>query len=601
MRLNNLLGMLFVASLAMTSCSNDDITENAPGVDSGIVAGQKTWAMLNFSIGEAVNTRAAGIGENGTEDTDEALELAVKSLDLYIFDENGTLEMMKAYGESELGDNTDPDYDASKLAPGTPVEVTSGTKTFCVILNKCGNPSVTVKQTTIAEFLKSVQSMSTYSAADGLVDGGLMTSDAMMMMGTTEVTLHAGISKEKVTAGMSSSDPSVQEANNVVTMYVNRNAAKLDLKLGGSGSIISLDVKDDNANTLAALSNVQYKVNNLSQDTYYFLQPIDANEVYPTPWYSLPEVGGASSWNEKWFDMDDEYKALNTTIYMSENTHEQNKAKVGNTTYVLVKGVYVPTDNEYIVDGYDATSKDFTYAASSTLKNGENTIFSYEYNVAFSSFTKEPGLDLTSTDLSDATIVGYIKALVARRVAEKYTAEDDITANDVVFCANEAAYNNAVAIPVTQSTVYAYLTPVMVNGDTKAGHYTITMKRWSVKVGEDEASVDNSFNLTPLTIGVYNTVTDGANVGLECFYRINVFTDGYAKAHPMYYSVMRNVSYHVSVNSVARIGENDDVNVDLGGDTNQEQPIEEATTFMQCKINVYKWVGKGMIIEGLGQ
>ena len=108
--------------------------------------------------------------------------------------------------------------------------------------------------------------------------------------------------------------------------------------------------------------------------------------------------------------------------------------------------------------------------------------------------------------------------------------------------------------------------------------------------------------MAPLTIGVYNTASDGASsVGLNCYYRINVFTYGYAKAHPMYYSVMRNVSYHVDIQSVAKIGENDGGNVDLPGDENQGEPVGEATTFMQCKINVYKWVGKNMDIEDLGK
>lgn len=55
MKLSKFFGMLFVASLAMASCSNDDITGDGPDINGG-VSGEKTWAMLNFSIGEAVGT-----------------------------------------------------------------------------------------------------------------------------------------------------------------------------------------------------------------------------------------------------------------------------------------------------------------------------------------------------------------------------------------------------------------------------------------------------------------------------------------------------------------------------------------------------------------
>lgn len=592
MKLSKFFGMLFVASLAMASCSNDDITGDGPDMNGG-VSGEKTWAMLNFSIGEAVGTRAAGIGENGSESTSVGSETAVESLDLYIFSQTGKLELKKTYSSTDLVDKTDADYDASKLASSTPMEVTSGTKTFCVILNQQGAPSATVGSTMLSDFLQAQRTADDYTS---LTTGGLLSATSMMMTGTAEVTLHSGISKEKVANALSTN--SDLEANNVVTLYVNRNAAKLDLKLGTSDATTSLPVGDTSA-PLATFSNVQYKVNNLSKNTYYFLQSADANGVYPTPAYSLPD-GTTTGWGSNWFEMGaSDYQSLGETIYLSENTHEQGKAVVGNTTYVLVNGVYVPTDSEYIVDGYDHATHKFTPAASGSLTAGQRTIFSYEYSVAFPSFS---GTDIELGSSDYATISGYIQALVARRVAEKYAIESDIKAADVKFYADEDAYNAAVVTPPTQATVYAYLAPVKVNGETKEGNYAVVMKRWNVKMGESDATLDGNFNLAPLTIGVYATASDGASsVGLNCYYRINVFTDGYAKAHPMYYSVMRNVSYHVAIQSVAKIGENDGENVDLPGDENQEEPVGEATTFMQCKINVYKWVGKNMDIEDLGK
>ena len=588
MELSKFFGMLFVASLAMASCSNDDITGDGPDINGG-VSGEKTWAMLNFSIGEAVGTRANGIGENGSESTSVGSETAVESLDLYIFNQAGKLELKKTYSSTDLVNNTDADYDASKLASSTPMEVTSGTKTFCVILNQQGAPSATVGSTTLSEFLQAQRTADDYTS---LTTGGLLSTTSMMMTGTAEVTLHSGISKEKVTNALSSNTN--LEANNVVTLYVNRNAAKLDLKLGSSDATTSLPVGEVSA-PLATFSNVQYKVNNLSKNTYYFLQSEDANGVYPTPGYSLPD--GTSNWGNNWFEMENsDYKSPGETIYLSENTHEQGKAVVGNTTYVLVNGVYVPTDSKYIVDGYDHTTRDFTYTAN-TLEAGKRAIFSYEYSVAFPSFA---GTNLGLTASDNTAISDYIKALVARRVAEKYSIESDIKAADVVFCGDEAGYTTAIATP--QSAVYAYLEQVKINGETKEGNYAVVMKRWNVKMGDTDATEDANFNLAPLTIGVYNTASDGASsVGLNCYYRINVFTYGYAKAHPMYYSVMRNVSYHVDIQSVAKIGENDGGNVDLPGEENQEQPVGEATTFMQCKINVYKWVGKNMDIEDLGK
>lgn len=585
MKLSKFFGMLFVASLAMASCSNDDITGDGPDMNGG-VSGEKTWAMLNFSIGEAVSTRANGIGENGSESTSVGSETAVESLDLYIFNQAGKLELKKTYSSTDLVNNTDADYDASKLASSTPMEVTSGTKTFCVILNQKGAPSATVGSTMLSDFLQEQRTVNDYAS---LTDGGLLSTTSMMMTGTAEVTLHSGISKEKVTNALSTNTD--LEANNVVTLYVNRNAAKLDLKLGSG--VTSLPVGEVSA-PLATFSDVEYKVNNLSKNTYYFLQSEDANGVYPTPGYSLPD--GTSNWGNNWFEMENsDYKSPGETIYLSENTHEQGKAVVGNTTYVLVKGIYVPTASKYIVNGYDAPSRNFT--TISDLGTGERAIFSYDYGVAFPSFSGTD-IELTSTDYT--TISGYIQALVARRVAEKYAIESDIRTVDVKFCGDEVGYNTAIATP--EAGVYAYLAPVEVNGVTKEGNYAVVMKRWNVKMNESVATEDANFNLAPLTIGVYNTAsTTGSTVGLECYYRINVFTYGYDKAHPMYYSVMRNVSYHVGIQSIAKIGENDGGNVDLPGEENQGEPVGEATTFMQCKINVYKWVGKNMDIEDLGK
>ena len=574
----------------MTSCSNDDVTDNGPDSGKAEATGQKTWAMLNFGIGETV-TRAAVVGDNGNE-PGKGNDNNVNTIDLYIFDENDKLEL------SMTVDNTGGDagvYDKNMLAPSTPVEVTSGKKTFCVILNKCGDIEPTKGTTTLSDFLTQQQTITNYA---GLIGTEMMSSsDNLMMTGIKkDVTIHAGISKEEVTSARTSATDAEKEAKNVVTLDVNRNVAKLDLKLDGDGT--SLEVKADaSAPKLATLQGVTYQVNNLNKNAYYFLQEKDANEVYPTPFYT-------ESTGDHWFNQETGGQPAGSTtpLYLTPNTHIQNNAKVGNTTYTLVKGVYVPEvgEDKYVVNGYDQVNKKFTYSTQATdLAIDKVSIFSYDYSVAFTTISALSSMDLQA-DANLTTAKPHLQALVAKRVAEKYSAEQDIAAGDVEFLKDKDAYTT-VNKETAGSKVYAYLVPKTYNNGianvNKPGHYTIEMKRWSKKLGETEASEDKSFNLTPLTIGVYNVVKDSDKTGLQCYYRINTFTVDFGKAHPMYYSVVRNYSYHVTINSVAQIGDTTDENVDLPGAGEQDKPIEEATTFMQCSINIYKWIGSDMSVE----
>lgn len=573
--------MAFVAAMAMatTSCSNDDIVEGGGQPDQNtVVAGEKTWMSLNLNVGE-VATRA--VGGNGSE-AGSNQENSVNSIHLYIFGEDGKLELAQ---KVEKVDKTDAAYDGKFLAPSTAVEVTSGKKTFCVILNQLGNIDAT-PGTTLSNFLKSAQTVSSYAS---LTNGDLMTGGQdLMMTGKTDVTLHAGISKADVEAAADSNELTDDEANNVVTMYVNRMAAKLKLELA-SGTSLSVT---DNGKTLASLGQIQYKVNNLSNSVYYFLQDMDGNQVYPTPYYEDGEYD--ETWKTKWFNQETAFVTTGTTLYMTPNTHKQNYAKVGNTTYTLVEGVYVPVagEGESIVTGYNTLSKDFSYATSNTLAAGKTSIFSYEYSVAFSTTDASKDLAVTLDDVRT-----QLQALVAKRVSEKYTAESDIIPTNITILGSKAEYEGIMK-ETAGAKVYAYLQPVEVKGQTKKGHYQIVMKRWGMPLGATAASEDKSFNLSPLNIGVYDTATgEGGAVGLKCYYRVNVFTKEFGKGHPMRYSVVRNYSYKVTVTSVGKIGENEEGNVDLPEGPNQNEPIEEATTFMQCSILINKWIASDMSVE----
>lgn len=628
MNLKKLSTMAFVAAMAMatTSCSNDDIVEGGGGQPGqNVVTGEKTWMSLNLKVGEVIGTRA--VGENGGEGAATDGEKSIKTIDLYIFDETDKLEFAKTV---EKGTGTTEGYDGSYLAPSTAVEVTSGKKTFCVILNKCGaitaTPSTpTVPGTDLATFLKETAAMDSY---DELMVGGLMIGNAektakdLMMTGKAEnITLHAGVSKEDI-AGALNGTLEEQAANNVVTMNVNRAAAKLDLALTGANAegIFTIGAT---AEPLATLGGITYKMNNIAKETYYFLQNVDGNQIYPTPHY------GEKGSEAYWFDSNAFETVDGTTFYLTPNTHTQNNAKFGNTTYALVKGVYVPVEGKYIVTGYrnaddptDGTKKKgFIYGDAGDLSAGQTSIFSYEYSVAFASTTASQDLQADLTTVQQE----QLQALVAKRVADKYDAEKDIAVDGVKVLIGLDEYKTYVTeVEVEengetkkkkqltekalnewgdkQSLVYAYLVPVEVNDDFKEGHYTIVMERWSKKLGDTVASLDESFNLSPLSIAAYITAKedpDGENspVGLECYYRVNVFTKEYDKAHPMYYSVVRNYSYHVKVNSVSQIGENHSDNVDLPDGTNPDQPIEEATTFMQCSILINKWTASDMNVD----
>ena len=129
------------------------------------------------------------------------------------------------------------------------------------------------------------------------------------------------------------------------------------------------------------------------------------------------------------------------------------------------------------------------------------------------------------------------------------------------------------------------------NDDNKIERVTITAKYYWSPLADGNYINNDGVDFGKLTMASYKTVVDG----LQCYYRTNIFDSGYGVTNKMYYSVLRNQSYHTTINKITKIGYSTDFDLVVKPD----EPLNN-NTFVQFHVFVNQWVGKQMDTD-LGQ
>ncbi|MEG0647774.1 MAG: fimbria major subunit, partial [Bacteroides sp.] len=114
---------------------------------------------------------------------------------------------------------------------------------------------------------------------------------------------------------------------------------------------------------------------------------------------------------------------------------------------------------------------------------------------------------------------------------------------------------------------------------------------WKPNAAVNTFVLNEGVNFGKLTFGVYNV----KNNGLTNYYRVNIFDVDKGATHQMYYSVVRNYSYHVGITKINKIGFPTEVDMTIDPET----PLNN-NTFIQAEVAINKWVAKSMDTE-LGQ
>lgn len=182
-------------------------------------------------------------------------------------------------------------------------------------------------------------------------NGNAATNGFLManVLKATEYTLYPGISAEDCSKPAYDSSAEMKK-NNHLEVFISRAAAKLQATYVNADALI---LKDSESNTLGKLLTPTFTVRNLPVQSYIFLH----NHVdgFLTPFYTMTNTSSTFADFAKYYDEVNEpnldLKASADgeaieSIYLPENSNQTPVR--GNTTYVLVKGVFAPAANVMI-------------------------------------------------------------------------------------------------------------------------------------------------------------------------------------------------------------------------------------------------------------
>lgn len=555
-----LIGMLAIVSMLFAACSNDDLPTEEPTGTGGtdeVVEGVPTYARFTFKL-DAVETRATGDFEGGT-----ANEKLVKNIHVYVF-KNGVFEASSKNGA--VSTNSSNVYHSEVL------NLTSGLKTILLVANM-GTGWITppTAGTTLASFQEQLMNLYTTPGrlahdsdkavtrvGDGWknLQGGDKPADNGFLMTNylkdAEFTLKPGISQAD--ASKDSYPGQVAEDYNHFDIKLYRATAKLQTTYTDAGALKYMAVLDGNLSNqveIGELTDSKFSVRNLPKDVYLF-EHSTANDPLKTPWYAA--TGTASTWTDfkKYYDEINEpnltvavKSATPSTIYIPENANAV--PAIGNTTYVLVKGVFKP-NKDYVVTDIDSDGKE-VYG----FKGLKDDI---------TAFTNAPAWG--------ATIYAVPNSVTGAAAREKHALATTLKAylakvGLVTYIGKDK--DNPVYDGVLGKSVY-YSSEM----GTAAGIYNTVNILKNVGSG-------STWEKTIVETVKYLQYTGGVT-----YYRINIQDNRYPEQNNLYYSVTRNNFYQVNIKSISGLG------YPNAGDVTIEpnDPISQMT-HMQAHITIEPW------------
>lgn len=565
-----LLICAFVASaLMLVSCNKDDHSGTDPG-NGGVVSGIPTFAQFTFKLDKETTTKANAATKTPDQDG-TAEEQAVKNIYVYVFNDKGTFE---ASSKGSVIENTDG------VAHSEVMKLTSGLKTILVVGNMKpewfvqpnSSTTLTAFQNMLIDLFTTpgriahgadVPAVNRVGDGDILHGAGDAASGGFLMSNTlsqTSFTLNAGVSQTQAEQN-DYATPEEAAKYNHFTIVLHRATSKLQTTYPASSALDHMAVLGDLGNTIkiGKLTSPTFTVRNMPKSVYLFKHNATGGFALQTPFYSATNTGSV------WADFASRYDEANIpnipvanlgegqsarTIYVPENANEV--PVVGNTSYVLVKGTYVP-NNEYIITGVtDAGDYEYGFRGQSDapvqFTNAPDwgvAIYAVPPHIVGDAERKAYGIKYTLR--SYLVRLGLTKYIPATEAAPVYDNNND---EDVYYSAEWP--------------------------DVKVGIYHIIEIFKHTRPG---SGGNDPFTKTKVETIRFLLYTNG-----ECYYRVNIQDKTYAENNNLFYSLTRNNFYQVSITSISGIGYPNESDVTIDPET----PISQKT-HMQAHISVEKW------------
>lgn len=568
-----LIGVFALATMTFAACSNEDKLGEERSNGNGnteVVEGEPTWAKFIFKLGKDGGlTRATDDSHEGT-----VAEKNIKNLRAYIFNESGSFE---AKTDGVTVDEHGTEHTAV-------LKLTSGKKKVYVVANmqdewitsttttaqfeaitlthctKAGRIAHT-KGAERADAVSRVGNFDKISGNGNALDNGFLMAN---VLAATEYTLYPGISAENCSKP-AYENPAEMAQNNHLEVSISRAAAKLQATYANENA---LTLKDNAEKTLGKLLTPTFTVRNLPVQSYMFLH--NQANGFLTPFYTMT---GTSSTFEDFAKYYDEVNEPNLdlkasaageeaikSIYLPENSNQTPVR--GNTTYVLVKGIFAPAANVMI--------NNVTVQGSGENLTIENEFDETDYTTggeipAYFIVPEWENQIYTAPAGFAGNLAEYGLSMILKTYLNKAGKQKWLNAIDEEHAVDEGDIENPVSVYYGSSF------------STSEGIYSVvTIKKFSHKKGE----------LPGYQESIEGTIRIFQYTGGTCYYRVNVEDnmDGKTEANNLFYSVMRNRFYNVNISRITSIGypSDEDVTVDPTDPINQK-------TYMQAHITVEPW------------
>lgn len=569
-----LIGVFALATMTFVACSNEDKLGEERSNGNGsteVVEGEPTWAKFIFKLGkDSGKSRATGDEHEGT-----VAEKSIKNLRAYIFSESGSFEA-KTDGVT---------VDGNGVEHTTTLKLTSGKKKVYVVANmqdewitsttttaqfeaialthctKAGRIAHT-KGTEKTEAVSRVGSFDKISGnSDAAANGFLMAN----VLAATEYTLYPGISAENCSKPSYGSSAEMEQ-NNHLEVSISRAAAKLQATYA---NVDALTLKDNTGKTLGKLLTPTFTVRNLPVQSYMFLH--NQANGFLTPFYTMT---GTSSTFEDFAKYYDEVNEPNLdlkastdgeaiqSIYLPENSNQTPVR--GNTTYVLVKGVFAPAA-DVMINSVTVQGAGENLTINNKFDDTDYTTGGTEVPPFFIVPEWENQIYTAPADFG-GNLATYGLGMILKTYLNKAGKQKWLNAVDEDSAVDEGDIENPVSVYYGSSF------------STSEGIYSIvTIKKYSHPKNGGVPGYQES---------VEGTIRIFQYTGGTCYYRVNVEDnmDGKTEANNLFYSVMRNRFYNVNISRITSIGypDDEDVTVDPTDPINQK-------TYMQAHITVEPW------------
>jgi len=601
MKIRNLFAMAVAATMTMTACSNDD---NVIGTENPeILSGESTYAAFKIQLSQGANTKA--ITPEAGDENAILNEADVTNAGIYIFkwssETTGVKEVMK------------DDITATATAGVSEIPV----QAFMIASGKKHVIVVTNMNATLKAALRTAFNNGYTAFNEAVVNLGVATayniSNLFLEENATPLITMTGEGDPVLAAGITETQAKEENNSNHVVIYVDRLPAKIDVALSTDNRatyLANMDVIpeiDGKATTVGNVNTFKYDARNMKVQENV-MKSITGTFVN-TPWC------GETPWNDKPFDTQYTSKfapAFSTTAttfpfngklmgsaadnasaayreyvtYMPENS---NKTAVkGNSSYVALQAAFTP-EKGYYISGYtnDAANhnKVVVTLEAGTITAGGFSMYNYEHNFAFTQ----------AGTAADAHSEANIIALAGIHAASVENALADI-AKDNIKIANSTTVtgfddsktlieNKAVLSAATKAPTLWVKIDKTTNTDAKLEQLQITANYYSDLDANGVYEHNEGVDFGTLTCGVYNTV-DG---GLQCYYRVNIYDETLGLTNMMYYSVVRNYSYHMTISKIKSIGYPTEIDLIV----KPEEPLNN-NTFVQAHVVINKWTKKQM-------